>query len=141
MLSACDSLQEFLHSKGQKQTYTYRVRLHRRALGPHIIGMSRVQKVSMLDVVVDKEKILFTKRCLHDIDAKDIMILWCLALKKSKKGEVSTWLIDTLRCFMTRETAVRSNNKHMMCVTKIKGKTVCNAFFALAIGYSRRGLN
>ena len=95
----------------------------------------------MLVVVVDKEKIFCTKRCLHDIDAKDIMILRCLALKKFKKGEVSTWLIDTLRGFMTREKAVRLNNKRMMCITKIKEKRICNAYFALAIGYSRRGLN
>jgi hypothetical protein len=139
-MSFSDSIGEFSFRERQRRPYNHHMRPHRRPPGPRIIGMSRTQKVSLLVVLADKEKVLCSQRCLHDIDANDICILRCQALKSSTYGERSTWLINTLRGFMTRITTMTSSREHLKCITRIKGKRVCNACFAMAIGYSRRGL-
>ena len=89
----------------------------------------------MDSVVLDKEIFLYRERCLHDIDAKDILIIRCLALGSSNYENRTTWLIDTL----TKDTTM-SMHECLKCVTRIQGKRVCNAYFALAIGYSRSRL-
>jgi hypothetical protein len=93
----------------------------------------------MDSVVLDKEKNLCRERCLHDIDAKDILIIRCMALGSSNYENKTTWLIDTLRSFITRDRAT-SMHERLKCVTRIQGKRVCNACFALAIGYSKSRL-
>ena len=91
-------------------------------------------------MTIDKEKIIISKQCLHEFDAKDICIILCKALKTSKNEKRSTWLVDTLQSFMTSEMSIRSMHECMKCVTRIKMKKVCNACYALAIGYSKKGV-
>jgi hypothetical protein len=119
--------------------YCRRTRLHRRASGPRIIGRSRVERLSMDSVVSDKEKVLCSQRCLHDIDVEEILLIRCLALGSSNYEKRTTWVINTLQSFMTRENTM-TMREHLKCITRVYGKRVCNACFALAIGYSRSRL-
>jgi phage pi2 protein 07 len=80
--------------------------------------MSKANKVSM---TIDKENIIISKQCLHEFIAKDICIILYKALKTSKNEK-------------------RSTHECMKCVTRIKMKKVCNACYALAIGYSKKGV-
>lgn len=103
--------------------------------------LSRMEQgASMPIVFVDKEIVVCGPWCLHNVDAKNITILWFMALKTSNCEEQSTWLIDTLWGYLCHLTTMRSTHKEIICVTRIKEKKICNACFALAIGYSRSGL-
>jgi hypothetical protein len=88
---------------------------------------------------MDKGRVLFSHRCLHEIDAKDIIILHCLALGSSKYKKRLTWIIDTLQEFMTRERTM-GMQECIKFIARINRKKVCNACYILAIGYLKSGL-
>ena len=75
--SAMDTLEEIGGNQQRRHPY------YGRSTSPRIIGRSRKERLSMDSVVLDKEKILYRERCMHDIDAKDILIIRCLALGSS----------------------------------------------------------
>jgi hypothetical protein len=132
-------MEEFGSEQRHGRPYFYCHRLQRSERSPRMIGKSRVDRMSMDSVLTEKTKVYCAQRCRHDIDPKDILILRCLALGSSKYEQQSTWIINTLRGFMIRETTLR-RGEHIKCVTRINGKKVCNACYAVAIGYSRSKL-
>jgi hypothetical protein len=134
-----DSMEELGSEQRHGRPYFYRNRRQRSERGPRMIGKSWVDRMSMDSVLTEKTKVYCAQRCLHDIDPKDILILRCLALGSSKYEQRSTWIINTLRGFMTREMTLWREER-IKCVIRINGKKVCNACYAGAIGYPRSRL-
>jgi hypothetical protein len=91
-----DTLEEIGGNQQRRRPYYRCTRPQGKSTGPRIIGRSRKERLSMDSVVLDKEFFLCRERCLHDIDAKDILIIRCLALGSSNYENRTTWLIAAL---------------------------------------------
>ena len=102
-------LEELYFLEWQRHPYNHQILPQYRPCGLQIIRMSNAEKVLLPIVLADKEKVLYSQRCFHDIDTNDICIVWCKALKSSTYGKQSTWLINTLRSFMTKLAAMISS--------------------------------
>jgi hypothetical protein len=138
-LSFLASMVEVRGNQVHGQPYCHRTRAQRRPRGPCIIGKPRKERLSLDCVIMDKEKVLCSQRCLHDIQVEDILILRCLSLGSPKYERRLMWIIDSLRGFMTVERTLNMQER-IKCVTRISGKRVYNACYALAIGYSQNRL-
>jgi hypothetical protein len=134
-MSFIASMEEVRGNQVHGRPYCHRTRAQRRPRGPRVIEKPRKERLSLDCVIMDKEKVLCSQRCLHDIQAKDILILQCLSLESPKYERRLTWIIDTLRSFMTVHRTLNMQDR-VKCVTRISGKRVCNACYALAVGYS-----
>jgi hypothetical protein len=102
-MSFIASMEEVRGNQVHGRPYSHRTRSQRRPRGPRVIGKPRKERLSLDCVIMDKEKVLCSQRCLHDIQAEDILLLRCLSLGSPKYEKRSTWIIDTLRGFMTVE--------------------------------------
>ena len=138
-MSFIASMEEVRGNQVHGQPYFHQTRAQRRPRGPYVIGKPRKERLSLDCVIMDKEKVICSQRCLHDIQAEDILLLRCLSLGSPKYDKRSTWIIDTLRGFMTVERTLDMQER-IKCVTRISRKKVCNACYALAVGYSRSRL-
>jgi hypothetical protein len=96
ILLVIGTLEEFGENTDRRRPYCRCTRPHRRASGPRIIGRSRAERLSMDSVISDKEKVQCSQRCLHDIDAEEILMIRCLALGSSNYEKRTTWVINTL---------------------------------------------
>jgi hypothetical protein len=132
-------MEELRGNQVHGRPYSHRTRTQRRPRGPHVIGKPRKERLSSESVVLDQKKVLCSQRCLHDIQAEDILMLQCLSLGSPKYERRAMWVIDTLQGFMAVERIV-DMQEYIKCVTRINGLRVCNACYALAIGYSRSKL-
>jgi hypothetical protein len=85
-----DSMEELRSDQRHVHLYSHRSQPQRLQRGPHMIDKSRTDRMSMDCVLTNKRKVYCAQRCLHDVDAKDILILCCLALGSLNYEQRST---------------------------------------------------
>ena len=79
-----------------RRPYVHRNRANNKSKGPHILGVSRADKVTLIDVREAKNKNLCKKQCLQIIDEHDILSLRYQALGMTKYKDKACWILTTL---------------------------------------------
>jgi hypothetical protein len=127
-----------LPSSPLKGPYTYKICKQRVPRGPRKLGVARKDKLSFEAVEDAKDRRICSKRCLQSIRNFDIISLRYQAWGCKSYKDRASWLVIILRGFIV---ACPNIAQHCKFITRISGIQVCNACFAVAIGYSRRRLN
>jgi hypothetical protein len=74
-MSFIASIEEVRGNQVRGRPYSHRTRAQRRPRGPRVIGKPRKERLSLDCIIMDKEKVICSQRCLHDIQAEDILLL------------------------------------------------------------------
>jgi hypothetical protein len=127
-----------LPSSPLKGPYTYKIRKQRAPRGPRKLGVARKDKLFFEAVEDAKDRRICSKRCLQSIRNFEIISLRYQAWGCKSYKDRTSWLVTTLRGFIV---ACPDTAQHCKFITRISGIQVCNACFAMTIGYSRRRLN
>ena len=76
--------------------YVHRTRANKKSKGLCILGVSRADKVTLIDVREAKMKKPCKKQCLQNIDEHDILSLRYQALGMTKYKDRACWILRTL---------------------------------------------
>jgi hypothetical protein len=126
-----------LPSSPLKGPYTYKIRKQRAPRSPCKLGVARKDKLSFEAMEDAKDMRICSKRCLQSIRNFEIISLRYQAWSCKSYKDRANWLVTTLRGFIV---ACPDTAQHCKFITRISRIQVCNACFAMAIGYSRRRL-
>ena len=96
------------------------------------IGTSRAQKVSLARVQNDMQSSLCSKGCLKKLSAGVVLMKRYKAWRSNKYEERAFWILDNLMEYYSEETDKFE--------TKVCDQIVCNGWYAVAFGYSERGI-
>ena len=111
----------------------YSMQNRRRVSGRASSTESISTKVSLANVQMAIEQGGCKRNCLRDIPPKCLLDMRYSAWA-SNYATRSTWMRQTLFSFYTRTEGTRRDR----FATKLDGKQVCNACYALGVGYSQR---
>jgi hypothetical protein len=116
---------------GQSRRYSMR-NCHTRATPVRGMGV-RIQDQVKLDSVLEaKARGGYLRNCLREVDERYILDQRYMAW--AQKYEVrATWIIQMLNAFYQRTEGMRRDKYN----TKLDGVEVCNACYAMALGYSQ----
>jgi hypothetical protein len=118
--------------------YTYKIRKQRVPRGPCKLDVARKDKLSFEIVEDAKDKRIRSKKCLQSIYNFKIISLRYQAWNCKSYKDHTSWLVTTLCGFIVARLDTAQYCKFIIKISRIQ---VCNAYFAVAIGYSRKRLN
>jgi hypothetical protein len=117
---------------GQSRRYSMHNR-HTRATPVRGMGVRIQDRVKLNNVLEAKARGSCLRNCLREVDERYILNQRYMAW--AQKYEVqATWIMQMLNAFYQRTEGMRRDKYN----TKLDGVEVCNACYAMALGYSQR---